>query len=88
MPKEIAKITKKYMQNPKEITIGRKNEGSNSVKHVYYLVHAKDKYLALKTHSRLLSEYIRNYILPYPSRDTRNCRQADTRWLQCRLSAR
>ncbi|MBK5719620.1 DEAD/DEAH box helicase [Dysgonomonas sp. Marseille-P4677] len=48
MPKEIAKITKKYMQNPKEITIGRKNEGSNNVKHVYYMVHAKDKYLALK----------------------------------------
>jgi len=48
MPKEIAKITKKYMQSPKEITIGRKNEGSNNVKHVYYMVHAKDKYLALK----------------------------------------
>lgn len=48
MPKEVAKITKKYMQNPKEITIGRKNEGSNNVKHVYYMVHAKDKYLALK----------------------------------------
>ena len=48
MPKEIAKITKKYMQNPKEITIGRKNEGSSNVKHVYYMVHAKDKYLALK----------------------------------------
>jgi len=48
MPKEIAKITKKYMQNPKEITIGKKNEGSSSVKHIYYLVHARDKYLALK----------------------------------------
>lgn len=48
MPKEIAKITRKYMNEPKEITIGRKNEGSNNVKHVYYLVHAKDKYLALK----------------------------------------
>jgi ATP-dependent RNA helicase DeaD len=48
MPKEIAKITKKYMQNPKEITIGKKNEGTSTVKHVYYLVHAKDKYLALK----------------------------------------
>lgn len=48
MPKEISKITRKYMQDPKEITIGRKNEGSNSVKHVYYMVHAKDKYLALK----------------------------------------
>jgi ATP-dependent RNA helicase DeaD len=48
MPKEIAKITRKYMADPKEITIGRKNEGSNNVKHVYYLVHARDKYLALK----------------------------------------
>lgn len=48
MPKEIAKITKKYMQNPTEITIGRKNEGAQSVKHTYYVVHAKDKYLALK----------------------------------------
>jgi ATP-dependent RNA helicase DeaD len=48
MPKEISKITKKYMEEPKEITIGRKNEGSNSVKHIYYMVHARDKYLALK----------------------------------------
>lgn len=48
MPNEIAKITKKYMREPKDITIGRKNEGSNNVKHVYYMVHAKDKYLALK----------------------------------------
>lgn len=48
MPKEIAKITKKYMQSPKEITIGRKNEGSSNVKHIYYMVHARDKYLALK----------------------------------------
>lgn len=48
MPKEIAKITKKYMQSPKEITIGKKNEGSSNVKHVYYLVHARDKYLVLK----------------------------------------
>lgn len=48
MPKEIAKITKKYMNSPKEITIGRKNEGTSTVKHIYYMVHAKDKYLALK----------------------------------------
>lgn len=48
MPNEIAKITKKYMREPKDITIGRKNEGSSNVKHVYYMVHARDKYLALK----------------------------------------
>ena len=48
MPKEISAITRKYMNQPKEIVIGRKNEGATNVKHRYYLVHAKDKYLALK----------------------------------------
>ncbi|MCL2649652.1 MAG: DEAD/DEAH box helicase [Candidatus Azobacteroides sp.] len=48
MPSGIAKITKKYMRSPKEIVIGKKNEGTKSVKHVYYMVHAKDKYLVLK----------------------------------------
>lgn len=48
MPKEIEKITRKYMNNPVEITIGRKNEGALNVRHLYFMVHAKDKYLALK----------------------------------------
>lgn len=48
MSPEIARISKNYLQNPKEITIGRKNEGSQNVKHVVYKVHAKDKYAALK----------------------------------------
>lgn len=48
MPAEIAKIAKNYMSNPKEVVIGSKNEGAENIKHVYYLVHAKDKYLALK----------------------------------------
>ncbi len=48
MPQEIGKITRKYMKDPKEITIGRKNEGAQNVKHTYFVVHAKDKYLALK----------------------------------------
>lgn len=48
MPKPIAEIAKKYMQNPVEVTIGTKNEGSANVNHVYYLVHAADKYAALK----------------------------------------
>ena len=48
MPPEIARITKKYMKNATEITIGVKNEGAKNVKHIYYMVHAKDKYLALK----------------------------------------
>ena len=48
MSPEIAKIAKNYLNNPKEITIGTKNEGNKDVNHVYYMVHAKDKYLALK----------------------------------------
>ena len=48
MPNEIAKITKKYMHNPHEIIIGKKNEGAKNVKHIYYMVNAKDKYLVLK----------------------------------------
>ena len=48
MPNGIANITKKYMRSPKEIVIGRKNEGTKNVKHIFYMVHAKDKYLVLK----------------------------------------
>ncbi len=48
MSAEIARIAKNYLNNPKEITIGTKNEGNKNVNHVYYMVHAKDKYLALK----------------------------------------
>ena len=48
MPKGIDRITRKYMKDPMEITIGRKNEGALNVRHIYYVVHAKDKYLALK----------------------------------------
>lgn len=48
MPQGIASITRKYMNNPKEIVIGRKNEGNKNIKHIYYMVRAQDKYLALK----------------------------------------
>ena len=48
MPVGIKSITRKYMRSPKEITIGNKNEGTKNVKHVYYMIHARDKYQALK----------------------------------------
>lgn len=48
MPQEIARIAKKYMRNHVEFVIGTRNEGAANVNHVYYMVHAKDKYLALK----------------------------------------
>lgn len=48
MPKEVAAIARNYMDHPKEVTIGVKNAGAENIKHIYYLVHAKDRYLALK----------------------------------------
>lgn len=48
MPTEIAKIAKKYMHNPEEYVVGTRNEGAENVRHVYFMVHARDKYKALK----------------------------------------
>ena len=48
MPKEIANISRRFMKDPVEFVAGNKNEGSKNVKHIYYMVKAHDKYLALK----------------------------------------
>lgn len=48
MSKEIEKIAKSYLHDYKEIVVGSRNEGAEKVNHIYYMVHAKDKYLALK----------------------------------------
>ena len=48
MPNEVAKIAKRFMHQPEEIVIGTRNEGAKNVRHVYYMVNARDKYLALK----------------------------------------
>jgi len=48
MPKEVATISKKYMTSPVEITVGKKNAGADNVAHIYHMVHARDRYAALK----------------------------------------
>lgn len=48
MPAEVARIAKKFMSNPEEITVGHKNSGSATVSHEYYVVNARDRYEALK----------------------------------------
>jgi ATP-dependent RNA helicase DeaD len=48
MPNEVAAIAKNYMNEPEEITIGDRNSGAENIRHLYYTVHAKDKYTALK----------------------------------------
>lgn len=48
MPAEVAKIAKRFMNDPEEVVIGTRNEGAENVRHIYYMVNARDKYLALK----------------------------------------
>ncbi|MEN8115786.1 MAG: DEAD/DEAH box helicase [Bacteroidota bacterium] len=48
MPKEIVAISKKYMTDIHEISVGKKNIGAENVEHHYYVVHARDRYMALK----------------------------------------
>ncbi len=48
MPAEVAKIAKRFMKEPQEVVIGTRNEGAKNVRHIYYMVNARDKYLALK----------------------------------------
>lgn len=48
MPPDILKIAKRYMKDYEEIVVGTRNEGAENVRHIYYMVNARDKYLALK----------------------------------------
>ena len=60
MSREIEKIAKSYLNNYKEIVVGSRNEGAEKVNHIYYMVNAKDKYLALK---RLVDFYPRIFAI-------------------------
>ncbi|MBQ9534022.1 MAG: DEAD/DEAH box helicase [Prevotella sp.] len=60
MSREIEKIAKTYLHDYKEIVVGSRNEGAENVNHIYYLVNAKDKYLALK---RIVDYYPRIYAI-------------------------
>lgn len=48
MPDEVLRISRNYMQDPHEITMGAKNSGNENIEHVYYAVRNYDKYAALK----------------------------------------
>ena len=48
MSREIERIAKGYLRDYQEIVVGSRNEGAEHVNHIYYMVNAKDKYLALK----------------------------------------
>jgi ATP-dependent RNA helicase DeaD len=48
MPREVERISRNYMKNPAEVSSGKKNEGAANIKHIYYSVNSRDRYLALK----------------------------------------
>jgi len=58
MSREVKAIAGKYMSDPVEITIGKRNAGAENVRHEYYMVHARDRYPALK---RIVDNYPDNY---------------------------
>lgn len=60
MSKEIEKVAQGYLHDYKEIVVGSRNEGAENVNHVYYMVNAKDKYLALK---RIVDYYPKIYAI-------------------------
>ena len=60
MSREIERIAKSYLHDFKEIVVGSRNEGAESVNHIYYMVNAKDKYLALK---RIVDYYPRIFAI-------------------------
>lgn len=47
-PKEVERIAEKYMNNPIEITAGKKNTGSDNVTHEFYLIIERNRYPALR----------------------------------------
>ena len=48
MPGEIKKVTKKYMKNPFEVTVGKVNTANKSIDHQYFITQAQHRYETLK----------------------------------------
>ncbi len=71
MPRHVANIAKKYMSNAEEITIGQRNVGAETVNHECYVVHQRDRYLALK---RIADFYPQMYAIVFcrTRQDTQN----------------
>jgi len=48
MPPEVRAISRNYMENPKEVTVGKKNSGNVNIDHQYSIVPAQHRYESLK----------------------------------------
>ena len=48
MPTQIRKVIKRYMTEPKEVSVGKVNTGNKNIDHQYYITNATHKYDTLK----------------------------------------
>lgn len=48
MPPEIKKVSKRYMNDPKEVQVGKVNTANKNIDHQYYITSAQHRYEALK----------------------------------------
>ena len=48
MPREVREISKNYMNNPQELTMGERNQGNENIDHQFIVIDERDKYMALK----------------------------------------
>ena len=48
MPDAISKLTKDFMNQPKVVQVGKRNEGSQNVEHAYFLTRTDQRFMALR----------------------------------------
>ena len=48
MPPEIRKVSKKYMNNPQEVTVGKMNTANKNIDHQYFVTQSQHRYETLK----------------------------------------
>lgn len=48
MPAEIKRVSKRYMKDPVEVTVGKMNTANKSIDHQYYVINHQHRYEALK----------------------------------------
>lgn len=48
MPRDVARIASRYMHDPVEITVGKKNSGAVNIEHVFSMIKENNRYQALK----------------------------------------
>ncbi len=48
MPKEVARISQNYQNDPLEVSIGHKNQTNENIDHIYYSVNERDRFSAVK----------------------------------------